>query len=84
MTPGEEALATALDNLNAAFGTGAEMPIDPWNVRSLADLAEIGGRQDIADCLRDALKLIHDEEIARSGPDACECEICLERAPLMA
>lgn len=61
MSPGERALAVALDNLNAAFGTGAEMPIDDWNVRSLAELAEIGGRKDIADCLRDALVLIADE-----------------------
>lgn len=62
MSRGERALAVALDNLNAAFGTGAEMPIDDWNVRSLAELAEIGGRKDIADCLRDALTLIADEQ----------------------
>ena len=62
MSAGEQALATALDNLNAAFGTGAEMPIDDWNVRSLADLAEMGDRNDIADCLRDSLRLIADEQ----------------------
>lgn len=61
MSPGEQALAKSLDNLNAAFGTGAEMPIDPWNVRSLAELARLGDRKDIEECLLDALQLIADE-----------------------
>lgn len=62
MTPGEIALAQALDNLNAAFGICVAMPIMDADVRNLAELAEIGGLQDIADCLRDSLQLCADEQ----------------------
>lgn len=62
MTLGEMALAKALDNLNAAFGICAAMPIMDVDVRNLAELAELGDRKDIADCLRDALRLCADEQ----------------------
>lgn len=61
MTPGETALAKALDNLNAAFRIWAAMPITDVDVRNLAELAELGDRKDIADCLRDSLQLCADE-----------------------
>jgi hypothetical protein len=73
------ALEKAIDNLNAALGVEVRLPIMDGDVLNLATLAERRGRQDIADCLRDALQLEHE----LNGRRACACEICLEQASLI-
>lgn len=75
-----EAIQKAIDNLNAAFGFDIRLPIMDVDVRNLADLAELRGRNDIADCLRDALQL--EMDLAKDPP--CVCAFCLEQAKLTA
>lgn len=48
------ALMLAVDKFNAAFGYQMCLPIDAGSFGSMIDIAEMRGRQDIADELRAA------------------------------
>lgn len=66
-----------MDNFNAAFGDHIMLPIADVDIEALATLAEIRGRADIADCMRDALQLERDLYAQAATP--CNCEICQKR-----
>jgi hypothetical protein len=69
-----EAMQKAVDNLNAAFDLDVRLPITDVDAVTLADIAEWRGREDVAACLRDALRL--ETDVARQS--VCCCNISLD------
>lgn len=74
-----EAMQKAVDNLNAAFDLDVRLPITDVDALTLADIAEWRGRNDVAACLRDALRL--ETDVARQS--VCRCNICVEGVALV-
>ena len=70
-----EVMQKAVDNLNAAFALDVRLPITDIDVLTLAEFAGLRGREDVAACLRDALRL----EADVATQPICRCNSCLDR-----